>query len=239
MITLFLFIAILAGVIYFNSHTCDTRFFTEKFKLSESSVVKKFNRILNRMKGDNINAVKEKLLETLEEYRAIKAAQFADNHTHLVEASQSVDQQINIIAKTVSVKSCEIRDAKARNKITEDEGARMMYDLEVHKDILEKLKGSKRSLDDKLALLDSKIAQFDSNLALRRAKIVSMIADAISLEDRSYIDLRLDTLEKEFKHETTKKESEQYVAEKMGDNTPVERLEFDAEKYKALYKEFE
>ena len=154
----------------------------------------------------------------------------------MTEALSSVEVQRDIIVRAIRQKEDDVRNYKG--KISEEEGARLMYDLEIHRDTEAKLKASYDALENKIATLDSKIVQFDSNLALRKARIVSMIADAISIDDRSYIDLRLDSLEQEFKHEANKNVQKQIVDEKMGDSVAPVKIEFDLEKYKKLYKEF-
>ena len=235
MIALFLCILIIAALIWFNVY-CGKSMFTKSFNFKESTIVKKFDNLLHKLNADNITVVKTKLLETLEQYRTIKKAQFVDNRTNLTEALSSVQSQYDIIVRTTKAKEDGLRSFK--DKISDEEGARLMYELEVHKDTVAKLGASRDSLENKIAALDSKIVQFDSNLALRKAQIVSMIADAISIDDRSYIDLRLDSLEQEFKHEANKNTQKKIVDEKMGDSVNTPKLEFDLEKYKKLYKEF-
>lgn len=235
MITLILCAIIIGALIWFNVY-CNKENVFKKFDFKENAVVKKFNNLLHQLNADNITVIKGKLLETLEQYRTIKKAQFVENRTNLTEALSSVEGQRDIIVRATKQKEYDLRNNKG--KISEEEGARLMYDLEIHKDTAAKLQASHNALENKIAALDSKIVQFDSNLALRKARIVSMIADAISIDDRSYIDLRLDSLEQEFKHEANKNAQKQIVDEKMGDSATTPKLEFDLEKYKALYKEF-
>jgi hypothetical protein len=235
MITLILCVIIIGALIWFNFY-CNKENVFKKFDFKENAVIKKFNNLLHQLNADNITVIKGKLLETLEQYRTIKKAQFVENRTNLTEALSSVEGQRDIIVRATKQKEYDLRNNKG--KISEEEGARLMYDLEIHKDTAAKLQASHNALENKIAALDSKIVQFDSNLALRKARIVSMIADAISIDDRSYIDLRLDSLEQEFKHEANKNAQKQIVDEKMGDSATTPKLEFDLEKYKALYKEF-
>lgn len=235
MITLILCILIVAALVYFNVF-CNKENVCKKFDFKESAIVKKFDNLLHKLNADNITVVKTKLLETLEQYRTIKKAQFVENRTNLTEALSSVQSQYNIIVRTTRAKEDNLRSFKG--KISDEEGARLMYELEVHRDTVTKLRASQDALENKISVLDNKIVQFDSNLALRKAQIVSMIADAISVDDRSYIDLRLDSLEQEFKHEANKAAQKKIVDEKMGDSVSATKLEFDLEKYKALYKEF-
>ena len=235
MITLFLCVLIIAALIWFNVF-CNKDSVFKKFNFEESAIIKKFNNLLHRLNADNITVIKGKLLETLEQYRTIKKAQFVENRTNLTEALSAVEAQRDIIIRATKQKEYDLRNNKG--KISEEEGARLMYDLEIHKDTAVKLQASHNSLENKITALDSKIVQFDSTLALRKARIVSMIADAISIDDRSYIDLRLDSLEQEFKHEANKNAQKQIVDEKMGDSVASTKIEFDLEKYKKLYKEF-
>lgn len=235
MIALFLCILIIAALIWFNVY-CNKENIYKKFNFKESAIVKKFDDLLHKLNADNITVVKTKLLETLEQYRTVKKAQFVENRTNLTEALSSVQSQYDIIVRTTKAKEDDLRSFKG--KISDEEGARLMYELEVHKDTVAKLHASQDSLENKIAALDSKIVQFDSNLALRKAQIVSMIADTISIDEHSYIDLRLDSLEQEFKHEANKNAQKKIVDEKMGDSADTPKLEFDLEKYKAIYKEF-
>lgn len=234
MFTLILIALIIAGFLMFKFF-CDSDTFATVEHLKESRIVKKFNHLLKQLKSSNIDVIKEKLLSTLEQYRDIKCAQFAENRTQLQEANKAVNEQINAINDTISQKSNRIRANKSI--YSEEEGAHMMYDLELYKNVLDKLRTSSVNLKNKCLQLDGKIAQFNSTLALRKAKIITMIADAISINDRSHIDLRLDSLEKEFEHEATLKENEQYVSEKVKEQSS-DALEFDLEKYKKLYQEF-
>lgn len=235
MITLILCAIIIGALVWFNIY-CNKENVFKKFNFKENVVIKKFNNLLHQLNADNITVIKGKLLETLEQYRTIKKAQFVENRTNLTEALEAVMNQRDIIIRATKQKENDLRNNKG--KISEEEGARLMYDLEIHRDTSTKLDASRQSLENKVAALDSKIVQFDSNLALRKARIVSMIADAISIDDRSYIDLRLDSLEQEFKHEANKNVQKQIVDEKMGDSVATSKPEFDLEKYKKLYKEF-
>ena len=235
MITLILCAIIIGALVWFNIY-CNKENVFKKFNFKENVVIKKFNNLLHQLNADNITVIKGKLLETLEQYRTIKKAQFVENRTNLTEALEAVMNQRDIIIRATKQKENDLRNNKG--KISEEEGARLMYDLEIHRDTSTKLDASRQSLENKVAALDSKIVQFDSNLALRKARIVSMIADAISIDDRSYIDLRLDSLEQEFKHEANKNVQKQIVDEKMGDSVTTSKPEFDLEKYKKLYKEF-
>jgi len=236
MITLILCAIIIGALIWFNVY-CNKENVFKKFDFKENAIIKKFNNLLHQLNADNITVIKGKLLETLEQYRTVKKAQFVENRTNLTEALEAVMNQRDIIVRATKQKENDLRNNKG--KISEEEGARLMYDLEIHKDTAAKLQASHSALENKIAALDSKIVQFDSTLALRKARIVSMIADAISIDDRSYIDLRLDSLEQEFKHEANKNAQKQIVDEKMGDSATTPKLEFDLEKYKALYKDFQ
>lgn len=235
MIALFVCVLLIGALIVFHNF-CKKPIIYKEFNFKENAVIKKFNKLLKQITADNITVIKNELLKTLEEYRAIKKAQFVDNRTNLVEALDAVNVQYTVIYRTTNEKESEIHTVKG--KIPEEQGARLMYELELHKDTLNKLNASREALNNKIALLDGQMIKFDSDLALRKAKIVSMIADAISIEDRSYIDLRLDSLEQEFKHEANKNAQKKIVDEKMGDSVSTTKLEFDLEKYKKLYKEF-
>ena len=235
MFTLIIIALIIVGFIVFKSY-CDSDQLINVERIKESSIVKKFNRLLKHMTSNNIDVIKEKLLDTLEQYRTIKCAQFAENRTQLQEAIKTVTEQIGIITGAIACKRSDIIVRK--DKLSNDEGARLVYDLELHKDILNKLSASKQNLEDKLSLINSKIAQFGSNLALRKAKIIAMIADTISINDNSAIDLRLDSLEKEFNHEALLNENKKYVSDNVENKESDTSIVFDREKYIELFKEF-
>ena len=235
MIILFLIVFIIIGLIFYGNF-CDSDFRTKKVSLSENTIIRKFNHLLKTIGRDNFSAVKEKLLNTLDEYSVVKKQQFAENLTYLKEALAAVKEQSDAMSRNVEIKINSLRACK--NSIAEEEGARLVYELENYQLMVGRLKKAQDNLENKKAALNSKIVQFEGSLALRRAQIVSMIAESISIDNHSFIDLRLDSLEQEFKHEVTKIESMQEVnALTNGKNSTEEHL-FDLEKYKKLFKEF-
>ena len=236
MITLILIILIIVGLIVYASN-CDANYLHKKISLSENSIIKKFNRLLKTIGQDNFSVVKEKLLNTLAEYEVVKKQQFAENLTYLKEAIAAVNEQGIAMDRTLADKRGSLRACK--NTITEEEGARLVYELENYQLMMDRLKSAQNNLKNKMAALNSKIVQFEGSLALRRAQIVSMIAESISIDNHSIIDLSLDSLEQEFKHEVTKIESMQEVNALTGGNKSSDEHLFDLEKYKKLFKDFE
>lgn len=234
MITLIFIILIIVGLIVYGNN-CDASYLHKKISLSENSIIKKFNRLLKTIGQDNFSAVKEKLLSTLDQYEVVKKQQFAENLTYLKEALTAVNEQSNAMNRTIENKKDYLRSWKS--SITEEKGARLVYELENYQLMVDRLKNSQNNLENKMTALNSKIVQFEGSLALRRAQIVSMIAESISIDNHSVIDLRLDSLEKEFKHEVTKIESMQEVNALTEGQNSDEHL-FDLEKYKKLFKEF-
>ena len=99
------------------------------------------------------------------------------------------------------------------------------------------LKKSLETLNVRLSDLDRKIVQFDSSLQFKRSQIVAMIADSIAIKDYSVIDLRLESLEAEFKNEVNKAENARIVNEKM-EHTEDKGPKFDLEYYKKMFNEF-
>lgn len=234
MITLIFIVLIIVGLIIYGN-SCDTNYLHKKISLSENSIIKKFNRLLKTIGQDNFSVVKEKLLNTLDQYEVIKKQQFVENLTYLKEALAAVNEQHSAMDRTVVNKRGSLRNRK--DSITEEEGARLVYELENYQLMTDRLKNAQNNLENKMAALNSKVIQFEGNIALRRAQIVSMIAESISIDNHSVIDLRLDSLEKEFKHEVTKIESMQEVNALTEGQNSDEHL-FDLEKYKKLFKEF-
>lgn len=235
MITLIFIILIIVGLIIYGN-SCDASYLHKKISLSENSIIKKFNRLLKTIGQDNFSTVKEKLLNTLDQYEVVKQQQFAENLTYLKEALIAVNEQSNAMNRTVANKREQLRACKS--SITEEQGARFVYELENYQLMVDRLKNAQNNLENKMAALNSKVIQFEGSLALRRAQIVSMIAESISIDNHSIIDLRLDSLEKEFKHEVTKIESMQEINALTEGQNSDEHL-FDLEKYKKLFKEFE
>lgn len=216
--------------VYFNKPTIK-----KTIVMSESRVIKQFNRLLKTITSDNISVVKEKLLETLADYRDIKKQQFVEDRTLLTEARESITTQISAILREIRNKRDYIHVNKSN--LSEYEGARLCYELTLFENTLKKLNSSNTELTNKLSKLDAKIAQFDSDLSLRKAQIIAMIVDSISINNKSHIDLRLDSLEKSFKHEVNLIDNEKVVSEKMGEKAEQEEI-FDIEKYKEIFKNF-
>lgn len=234
MISLIIIVLIFVGILWFNGFG-GKKYVEQYCSLNENGIVKKFNKLLNNIKKDNFSIIKEKLLETLEEYKAVKKAQFVENRTYLTEALSAVTEQEVVMARAVNQKEVTIR--MNRSKYSPEEGAHQMYELEIHRDTLTRLTNAKADLSNKISVLDSRIVQFEGSLALRKAQIVSMIAESISINNHSFIDLRLDSLEQEFKHEVNKSENQKEVDKLMGDANPV-KIDFDLEKYKKAFEDF-
>lgn len=235
MIVLFLIILIIIGLILYCKFS-DTSYLQTRISLNENAIIKKFNRLLKTIGQDNFSTIKEKLLNTLDEYSIVKKQQFAENLTYLKEAITAVSEQTGAIAETIRNKQYNIRASKSI--VSEEEGARLIYELEDYQTMLDRLKSAQNNLENKKAALNSKIVQFEGCLALRRAQIVSMIAESISIDNHSIIDLRLDSLEQEFKHEVTKIESMQEVNALTSRKDSTNEHVFDLEKYKKLFREF-
>jgi len=235
MLTLLLIAALVAGMVWFGS-VSGKEYIDKHLCLSENSIVKRFNRLLGDLKKDNLSVVKDKLLNTLSEYRTVKKAQFVENRTYLTEALTSVKEQCSIMEHAVLEKATKIRSLKG--KISKEEGARLVYEYEIHENTYKRLQAASSDLENKIVLLDSKIVEFDGCLALRKAQIVAMIADNVSLDDNSFIDLKLDSLEQEFKHIANENENRKHVDKLMGDSTTPQKIKFDQAKYEQLFEAF-
>lgn len=227
-------IAIIVAIVvykYFDSPDLE-----KTVKFDEDKIINKFNNLLKKISPRNIETVKKELLDTLDKYKAVKKSQFIEARSLITSSMSAVEEEINKIYRIIEQKKNSIY--KAKGNIDEQEGAQLCYDLDLYQIMHNNLKKSLETLSIRLADLDRKVIQFDSSLQFKRSQIIAMIADSIAIKDYSVIDLRLESLETEFKNEVNKAENAKIVNEKM-DHTEDKSPKFDLEYYKKMFKEFE
>ena len=93
MIILFLIIAIIVLAVFVYNR-CEIPMVEKKIKFSEDKIIKKFNSLLRSLSSRNVETVKKELLDTLEDYRAVKKAQFIDARSLITSAMDSVKAEI-------------------------------------------------------------------------------------------------------------------------------------------------
>lgn len=235
MIIVILFIlAIVVGIMYFRSKSKETEIKTVVF--DEKKIVDKFNKLIRSLSPRNIETVKKDLLECLEQYKVVKRQQFIEARSLITESISNIKTEIESISRTIGEKSLALKNNKAN--ISEYDGAKGLYEIDLYKQMKDKLSASIDILDKKLSELDQKIVSFDTQLQLKRTQIITMISSSLAIDNCSSIDLKLDSLETEFKSEVNKIEQTRIVDEKMGNaKKDSDILTFDVEHYIKVFKE--
>lgn len=225
--------AVIIAIFLFNYF--DSPELKKTIMLDENKIVKKFNNLLKHISPRNIETVKKDLIDTLDEYKAVKKAQFIDARTLITSSIDSVKQELAKVDEKCTIKKQQIIDS--RGKVNEVEGAQMCYDWDLYRITHTNLTKSLETLNTRLTELDRKVIQFDSSLHFKRSQIIAMIADSIAIKDYSVIDLRLESLETEFKNEVNKAENARIVNEKM-EHIEDKSPKFDFDYYKKMFNEF-
>ena len=65
-------------------------------KLSEDKIVNKFNNLLKKISPRNIETVKKELLDTLDQYKAVKKAQFVEARSLITSSISAVEEKLRI-----------------------------------------------------------------------------------------------------------------------------------------------
>lgn len=223
-------VAILAYRIVVSNHN------SNEISLSESKIVKKFNRLVRSINDRNINTVKDDLLDVIEEYKAVKVSQFIDSKNQISSSKRIIDEEIaNSEASRTNVKK---QIVKLKNSDNPDvaNGASLVYQYERISGMLDRMQEIKAGLDEKDAHLEREIESFNAKYAMKKAEISMMIAEAISIKNVSNIDLRLNDLVTEFKTKAEEQENANYVKNKVYhiENDENEPVDIDAYKDKFL-----
>jgi len=237
MIVVILFIlAIVVGIMYFRSKSKETE--TKTVVFDEKKIVDKFNKLIRSLSPRNIETVKKDLLECLEQYKVVKRQQFIEARSLITESISNIKTEIESISRTIGEKNLALKSNKAN--ISEYDGAKGLYEIDLYNQMKDKLSTSIDTLDKKLSELDQKIVSFDTQLQLKRTQIITMISSSLAVDNCSSIDLKLDSLETEFKSEVNKIEQTRIVDEKMGNvKKDSDILTFDVEHYIKAFKELQ
>ena len=232
MITLLTFVAIIIASILIFNH-CKTPEI-EKVKIfDEKKIVEKFNKLVHSIGPRNIDTIKKELLECLDEYRALKRQQFIDARTLLTSSIESIESEIRKVDETIRGKSNYIKLHKA--ELSDYEGAKLCYEKDLYKQMSEKLNTSRDKMYSQLSELDKKVMSFDTQLQLKRTQVITMINESFVIDNYSAVDLKLDSLEKEFKGEVNRLKQTEIVDEKMGNIKKEEELAFDVDHYTEIF----
>jgi hypothetical protein len=223
-------VAIIAYRIVVGSNNSD------QISLSESKIVKKFNRLVRSINERNINTVKDELLEVIEEYKAVKVNQFIDSKNQISSSKRIINEEIaNSELSRANVKK---QIVKLKNTTNPDvaNGASLVYQYERISDMINRMEEIKNSLEEKDAHLEREIETFNAKYAMKKAEVSMMIAQAISIKNVSNIDLRLNDLVTEFKTKAEEQENANYVKNKVYhlEKDSDEPVDIDAYKQKFL-----
>ena len=223
-------VAIIAYRIVVGSNNSD------QISLSESKIVKKFNRLVRSINERNINTVKDELLEVIEEYKAVKVNQFIDSKNQISSSKRIINEEIaNSELSRANVKK---QIVKLKNTTNPDvaNGASLVYQYERISVMINRMEEIKNSLEEKDAHLEREIETFNAKYAMKKAEVSMMIAQAISIKNVSNIDLRLNDLVTEFKTKAEEQENSNYIKSKVYhlEKDSDEPVDIDAYKQKFL-----
>lgn len=209
---------------------------TDKVSLSESKIIKKFNRLVRSINERNINTVKDELLDVIEEYKAVKVNQFIDSKNQISSSMRIIDEEIENSKTSRNNVKKQITKLKSESNPDVAVGASLVYQYERVGEMINRMNEIKKNLDEKEAHLDREIESFNAKYAMKKAEISMMIAEAISIKNVSNIDLRLNDLVTEFKTKAEEQENANYVKSKVYniENDGSEPIDVDAYKDKFL-----
>lgn len=198
-------------------------------KLKESDLVKKFNKTLKKLTERNIDAVKEELLDILNEYRNRKCDSFIESKKLLNDSLSMVRSQIleiDIQISNLKRKIKTIKDNIDKGLASEEEqksGTLYLMEYEKLKRLRDSLVKSESILEDKLNTLDHNIDTFNHRYSIKKSEIIVMIANAATVRNVSGVDIKLNDLVSEFESKVREEEIKQEVKEKIfGSNTEKE-----------------
>ena len=209
---------------------------SDKITLSESKIVKKFNRLVRSINERNINTIKDELLDVIEEYKAVKVNQFIDSKNQISSSMRIINEEMETSNLSRANVKKQIAKLKQENNPDVAVGASLVYQYERMGDIINRMTDIKKSLEEKEAHLEREIESFNAKYAMKKAEVSMMIAEAISIKNVSNIDLRLNDLVTEFKAKAEEQENANYVKNKVYhlESDSTEPLDVDAYKDKFL-----
>lgn len=202
-------------------------------KLEENDLVKKFNKTLKKLTERNIDAVKEELLDILDEYRNRKCDSFIESKKLLNDSLSMVrsqileiDIQISNLRKNIKIIKINI-DKGLASEEEQKSGAIYFMEYEKLKQLRDSLVNSELILKNKLNTLDHNIDTFNHRYSIKKSEITVMIANAAAVRNVSGVDIKLNDLVSEFESKVREEEIKQEVKEKIfGSNTEKE-IDFD------------
>lgn len=221
---IFIGIFILSVVILYVSGKLPTNLFvTTQKTLSESQIIKKFNKTLKSLGERNLDFVKQELIKCLDEYTIVKEEQFKFTLTQIRKSKNDINNQLNQMkSRVINAKNAlDVFIAKHRGDKNLDvinEGTKLMHSYKLCKLLLDKLNTANESLYNRENELNSMLTDFNSNVAIKKAEISIMIADSTGIFTGSDIDLRLDNLVKEFQDKIIEGKASQDVHNKLNNN---------------------
>lgn len=216
-------------------------------KLSESELVKKFNSLVKTLTERNLEDVKSELLDILDKYREVKCNSFIESKTILVNSKESILQQVeilsqeesNLLSSIYTIKECMQNGQSTESDI--NAGARFLYEVEKLREAKNSLKKAVEDLNEKINSIDNNINLFNHRYLLKKSEITLMIANAISVQNVSGIDLKLNDLVTEFKTKVRENEIKKEVTGKIYNVSTSQTTEkdFNKDEYIEKLKSFE
>ena len=170
-------------------------------KLSESDLVKKFNKAVKRLTSRNLETVKEDLLSILDEYRYIKCESFIESKTLLSNSLDSLNIQISRIKEQEQTFVNKIKNIKSKSNLTaEDEklGALFVSELEKLRIVYSNIEKAKLKVEENIRIVNSSVNLFNHKYELKKSEIIIMIANATTVKNVTSVDIKLSDLVTEF-----------------------------------------
>ena len=135
---------------------------SDTITLSESKIIKKFNRLVRSINERNINTVKDELLDVIDEYKAVKVNQFIDSKNQISSSMRIINEEIeNSKVSRNNVKK-QITKLKSESNPDVAVGASLVYQYERVGEMINRMNEIKKNLDEKEAHLDREIESFNA-----------------------------------------------------------------------------
>ena len=170
-------------------------------ELTESELVKKFNKLVKSITSRNLETVESELLDILEKYRDIKCENFINAKTRLEKSKLELKNQLEQVKNLEKDMIKNIAALKSDTTLDEAilvRGGQYVFCLEHLRHGKNKLIESIDLISEKLVVVNNNITTFNQRYAIKKAEIIAMIANATTIENASDIDLKLNDLVSEF-----------------------------------------
>lgn len=170
-------------------------------ELTESELVKKFNKLVKSITSRNLEVVESELLDILEKYRDIKCKNFINAKTRLEKSKLDLKNQLEQVKNLEKDMIKDIADLKSNTTLDEAilvRGGQHVFCLEHLRHGKNKLIESINLISEKLVVVNNNITTFNQRYAIKKAEIIALIANATTIENASDIDLKLNDLVSEF-----------------------------------------